>query len=227
MSDKKTAVVVGATGNVGSATVAALKKAGYTIDQTWIGADRPDATLASSYTTLPPRIDVAVYAAGTNIVKPVQELTEKDWDEVMGVNVRGAFLLAQAAFEGLKAAKGTFITIGSINSVYPYPNRALYCTSKAALEGLTTQLADEWGEHGISTHCIRLGPLTELMKATRAAGVNPAILDAIKKRMPAHKLIPPQAVADYIVYLSEGGAPWVTGAVIDFDAGYTKHIYPL
>lgn len=230
-SGKKTAVVIGATGNLGLAIVSALKKAGYEVDKTWTGAGHPDATKASSYKNLPSRIDLAVYAAGTNTVKPVHELTEKEFDTVMDVNMRGAFLFARAAFAGLKAARGTFVTISSINSVFPYPNRAAYCTSKAALEGLTRQLAVEWGEHGVSTHSIRLGPLDKLMKATTANATNPAalegILTAIKRRMPHHELIPPEAVADYVVYLSEGGAQWVTGAVIDFDAGYTLNIYPL
>jgi NAD(P)-dependent dehydrogenase (short-subunit alcohol dehydrogenase family) len=184
-----------------------------------------------SYKNLPPRIDLAVYAAGTNVVKPVHELTEAEFDTVMNVNLRGAFLLARAAFNGLKAARGTLVTISSINSVFPYPNRAAYCTSKAALEGLTSQLAIEWGEHGISTHCIRLGPLDKLMKATTANAANPAAFDAllnvIKKRMPGHELVPAEAVANYIVALGGGIAPWVTGAVIDFDAGYTRNIYPL
>ncbi|OGG64986.1 hypothetical protein A3C94_01690 [Candidatus Kaiserbacteria bacterium RIFCSPHIGHO2_02_FULL_55_17] len=231
MNSKKTAVVVGATGNLGSAIVSALQKAGYEVDPTWTGANHPDATLASSYKNLPSRIDLAVYAAGDNVVKPIQELSEEEFDHVMSVNMRGAFLLARATFAGLKAAKGTFVTISSINSVFPYPNRAAYCTSKAALEGLTRQLAVEWGEHGISTHCIRLGPLNKLMKATTKNAKDPAalegILAAIKKRMPAHELIPSEAVAEYIVHLAAGGARWVTGQVTDFDAGYTRNIYPL
>jgi NAD(P)-dependent dehydrogenase (short-subunit alcohol dehydrogenase family) len=225
MNIKKTAVVIGATGNLGSAIVEALEKAGYEIGKSWTGVDHPDATLAASYENLPPRIDMAVYAAGTNVVKPVHELSEEEWDEVMSVNVRGAFLFARAAFTGLKAARGVFVTISSINAVFPYPNRAAYSTSKAAIEGLTRQLAVEWGEYGISTHAIRLGPLNKLMKATRVNQA--AIFEAVKKRMPQHELIPPAAVANYIVALGAGGAPWVTGTVIDFDAGFSLNIYPL
>lgn len=224
MSTKKTAVVIGATGNLGSAIVTGLERAGYKIDQIWTSVNHPDATRASSYANLPPCIDMAVYAAGINLVKPVHELTEQEWDEVMNINVRGAFLFARAAFIGLKAARGTFVTISSMNAVFPYPNRAAYCTSKAALEGLTRQLSVEWGEYGISTHSIRLGPLNKLMKTTKA---NPVIFEAIKKRLPQHELIPPKAVADYIVGLGAGGATWVTGSVIDFDAGFTLNIYPL
>lgn len=220
----KSAVVIGATGNLGSAIVAALRKAGYGLDETWTGADHPDATLASSYTNLPPRIDLAVYAAGINLVKPVHELTEEEWDAVMNVNLRGAFLFARAAFAGLKAARGTLITISSMNAVFPYPNRAAYCSSKAALEGLTRQLAIEWGEYGVSALAMRLGQLNKLMQTTHE---DAALLEAIKKRVPQHELIPPEAVADYIVALGSGIAPWVTGSVIDFDAGFTKNIYPL
>ena len=62
------------------------------------------------------------------------------------------------------------------------------------------------------------------MKTTKA---NPVILEAIKKRLPQHKLIPPEAVADYIVALGVGVPLWTTGSVIDCDAGYTINIYPM
>jgi 3-oxoacyl-[acyl-carrier protein] reductase len=224
LKNKKVAVVIGATGNLGIAIVAALKKEGYEIDEIWNDADHPDATVASSYTKLPSRIDMAVYAAGINLVKPVQEVTEQEWEAVMDVNLRGAFLFARAAYEGLKAAKGTFVTISSMNSLHPYPNRIAYATSKAAIEGLTRELAVEWGQYGISTHSIRLGPLNKLMKTTKA---NPVILEATKKRVLHHELIPPEAVADYIVMLGDGKAKWVSGSVIDFDAGFTINAYPL
>jgi NAD(P)-dependent dehydrogenase (short-subunit alcohol dehydrogenase family) len=231
MGTKKVAVVIGATGNLGSAIVATLENAGYEVDQLWVSKDHPDASSAKSYMKLPSRIDLAIYAAGINVVKPVHELAESEFDKVMNVNVRGAFLFAKAAFSGLKLSKGVFVTISSINSVFPYPNRIAYCTSKAALEGLTTQLAVEWGEYGISTHCIRLGPLERLMKSTVANASNPSalegILEAVRKRMPQHALIPAEAVANYILTLGNGSAQWVTGAVINFDGGYTRNIYPL
>ncbi|MEK7095133.1 MAG: SDR family oxidoreductase, partial [Patescibacteria group bacterium] len=97
-------------------------------------------------------------------------------------------------------------------------------TSKAGLEVLTRQLAVEWGQYGISTHAIRLGPLNKLMKSTKA---NPLILEATKKRLPQHELIPPEAVAKYIVMLGDSVAQWVTGAVVDFEAGFTLNAYPL
>jgi NAD(P)-dependent dehydrogenase (short-subunit alcohol dehydrogenase family) len=225
MKEKKTAVVVGATGNLGSAIAHALKEADYELDQTWVGAGRPDVRLASSYANLPKKIDVAVYAAGTNVVRSVHELTEKEWDQVLDVNLRGAFLFAKAAFPALKAAgKATFVAISSINSTFPYPDRAAYCASKAGLEGLVRELGVEWAPHGIAAQAIRLGHLNKLMKSTKT---NPAMLDAVKKKLPGHTLIPPEAVARYILWLVGGDAPWVTGSVIDFDAGYSTNLWPL
>jgi len=224
MTTQKTAVIIGATGNVGGGIAAALREKGYTIDPTWTSEAHPDAAEASSYRTLPPRIDVAVYAAGMNLVKPAHEVTDEEWDRVMRVNVTGAFYFARAAFEGLKATRGTFIAISSMNARTPYPNRVAYATSKAAIEGLTRELAVEWGEYGISTHCIRLGPMNKLMKTTK---VNPIMLEATKKRLPQHELIPAEAVGAYVAALALGISPWVTGAVIDFDAGFPLNAYPL
>lgn len=223
---RKVAVVVGATGNLGGAIVEALRKAGYAIDETWTGSDRPDATKAPSYENLPSRIDMAVYAAGTSVVKPMHELTEQEWNEVMDVNVNGAFLFARAAYGALKKTKGTFVAISSMNSMHPYPKRAPYTASKSALEGLVRQLAVEWGDDGISTHAIRLGPLDKLMKAVKPFA-NPAMLEATRKRLPQHELIPAEAVASYVVWLGAGNAKWVTGAAIDFDAGFSLNAYPL
>ena len=73
--NKKVAVVIGATGNLGLAIVEALKKAGYEVDKTWTSANHPDARLPASYSNIPSHIDMAVYAAGINLVKPVQEIS--------------------------------------------------------------------------------------------------------------------------------------------------------
>lgn len=223
-SQKKVAVVIGATGNLGTAIVEALTKAGYEVDKTWTGEKRPDASLAASYKNLPKRIDMAVYVAGINLVKPVQEITEEEWDKVMGVNLKGAFFFAQGAFEGLKAARGTLVTISSMNARYPYPNRSAYTTSKAGIEGLTRELAIEWGQYGISTHSIRLGPLTKLMKTTTT---NAIALEAARKRMLQQTLIPPEAIGEYIVDIGKGTAKWITGSVVDFEGGFTLNAYPL
>ncbi len=224
MSDK-TAVVVGATGNLGSAICEVLRRRGFTLDEQWLSADRPDAAKAASYAGLPKKIKAAIYVAGINIVSPVEELTEEQWDKVMNVNLKGAFFLAQGASAGLRAAApSTFVTISSIMATHPYPFRTAYATAKAGIEGLTRALAVEWGGKGVATHSIRLGHLAGLMKTTPP---NPKLLDAVKQATPAGRLIDPKDVAEYVGWLVDGGAQAVSGGVIDFDPAYTINRWPL
>jgi NAD(P)-dependent dehydrogenase (short-subunit alcohol dehydrogenase family) len=223
--EQKTAVIVGATGNLGKATCAALEAAGYHIDPVWRGPGRPDAALASSYESLPKKIHFAAYLAGVNVVEDTQNLSESDWVRVMATNLTGAFLFAKAAFPAMAAAgHSTFVGISSINTMHPYPRRAAYAASKAGLEGLIRELAVEWGAHGIATHCIRLGHLQEFMRTTAP---NPAFLAAVKAQTPSHELIPAEAVASYMAWLATGGARYISGSVIDFDPAYTLNRIPI
>lgn len=221
----KTAVVVGATGNIGKAVCKALSEAGYALDPVWTDSNHPDATKAESYSKLPKKIDTAVYLAGVNRVAKAEELTEQVWDEVMNVNLRGAFLFAKQAFPALKAAgRSCLITVSSIMVTHPYPGRLPYATAKAGLEGMMRALAVEWGQYGIATHALRLGHISGLMKTTVT---NPALLDAVKQHTPLHKLILPEEVASYIVWLAQGGCHSVSGSVVDFDPAYTINRWPL
>lgn len=225
MSEKKQAVIIGATGNLGRAVCDALTREGYAVDPLWQDEQHPDATKASSYDSLPDTIHVAAYLAGVNAVEDTQHLPEEVWDRVIDTNLKGAFLFAKAAYPKMVAAENAvFIGVSSINALHPYPKRAAYAASKAGLEGFIRELAVEWGGDGISTHGIRLGHLEGLMKSTKA---NPAMLDAVRERTPSHTLIPPEAVAEYIVWLASGGAKYTSGTIIDFDPAYTLNRWPL
>lgn len=225
MAQKKTAVVVGATGNLGQAICTALEAKGFHIDEVWRSENRPDCTKAESYNRLPAKIDAAIYVAGINRVTKAEELTEDTWDEVFNINLRGAFLFASKAFPAMKAAgKSCFVTISSIMVTHPYPGRLPYAASKAGLEAMTRSLAVEWGPHGIATHSLRLGHVTGLMKSTVA---NPKMLDAVREKVPGGKLIPPEDVASYITWLAEGGAHSMNGAVAEFDPAYAINRWPL
>ena len=85
-------------------------------------------------------------------------------------------------------------------------------------------LAVEWGEHGIATHGLRLGHISGLMKSTQT---NPALLDSVKAKSPLGKLISPEDVASYILWLAEGGCQVTSGNIIDFDPAYTINRWPV
>ena len=221
----KTAVVVGGTGLIGKAVCAALTEAGYTLDPVWLRADHPDAAKAESYASLPRKIDAAIYLAGINKVERMESLSESDWDSVINVNLKGAFLFFKAAFPALRASgRSSAIAISSIMATHPYPGRAPYATAKAGLEGLVRALAVEWGEYGIATHALRLGHMKGLMRTTVA---NPKLLESVARHSPLGHLISPEEVASYILWLAQGGCHSVSGSVIDFDPAYTINRWPL
>lgn len=221
----KTAVIVGATSNIGQAICQEFQHAGFELDSQWLDANRPDVRLADSYKHLPDKIDVAIYLAGVNHIAKAEELAEADWDRVLEVNLKGAFLFAKAAFPALKAAgASSFIVISSIMVTHPYPGRIAYAAAKAGLEAMTRTLAVEWGEHGIATHALRLGHTEGLMKSTVA---KPGLLDAVKEHSPLGKLISPQDIASYLLWLAQGGCHATSGSIIDFNPGYTINRWPL
>lgn len=216
---KRNAVVIGATGNLGSVIAKTLAEEGFSVDPIWLSPDHPNATDPTAYKNLPDEIHCAIYVPGINIVKNTTDLTLEEWNRVMAVNLTGAFLFAQAAYPKMVKAKGaTFAVISSIMGTHPYPRRLAYSTSKSGLEGFTRSLAVEWGKDKIATHCIRLGHLSTIMSSS---AMDPKLLDIVKSGTPSGELIEPKIVADYIVWLANGGSRSVSGSVIDFDAGYT------
>ena len=220
----KTAVVIGATGNLGKAVCDALADEGYELDPVWLSRDHPDASKANAYDNLPPKIHLAIYVAGINVIKDTASLSEEDWDRVMDVNLKGAFLFAKNAFEPMKAAgESCFVVISSIMVTHPYPKRLVYVVSKAGLEGLARALAVEWGMFNISTHAIRLGHLEGLMKTTPPSAIS---LEKVKNHVPSERINKPEDVASYILWLAGGGAKAVSGSVIDFDPAYTINRIP-
>ena len=223
--DKKIAVVIGATGNLGRAIVLELEKCGFWVDPLWLGEGRPDVTLHDAFKSLPPKIDAAIYLAGINAIFPAEDLEEVVWDKVFDINLKGAFRFAKAAYPSLtKVECSSFITISSIMVTHPYPGRLAYAASKAGLESMTRCLAVEWGKKGVSSHTLRLGHISGLMKSTVA---NPKILESVKSLTPSGNLIEPESVASYIGWLVNGGIKSVNGMVSDFEPGYTINRWPL
>lgn len=221
----KTAVVLGATGNLGKAVCKTLKQANFNLDPQWLDEKRPDVAKASSYSDLPKKIHAVIYLAGINRIKEPEKISESDWDEVMDVNLKGAFLCAQAAFPAMKAARNScFIVISSIMVTHPYPGRLAYAASKAGLEAITRSLAVEWGKYGIATHALRLGHLDGLMRTTVT---NHELLDTVKNVSPLQRLISTEEVANYILWLVQGGCHSISGSIIDFDPAYTINRWPL
>ena len=109
-------------------------------------------------------LDVLVNNAGINENLPLALLDEHDWDKVMDVNLKGAFMMARAALRlMIRNKKGVLLNIGSLAGARMLEAPVHYCASKAGLKGMTEALAKEVGRHGIRVICLAPGLLEDGM----------------------------------------------------------------
>ncbi len=102
------------------------------------------------------RLDLLVNNAGLFETAPLESIAPDSWNAMFETNTRGPFLVAQAAYESLKAVEGRIVNIGSLGGMHPWATHGHYCTSKAALHMLTQTMAKAWAPH-ISVNCIAPG----------------------------------------------------------------------
>lgn len=219
----KNAVIVGGTGGLGSAVVETLKHE-YKFDERWLSSSRPDVLDEHGYDHIDGPVDLAIYLAGINITKPVDEISASELNQIFSVNILGAFnFVRNLKSKMLGGSKPTFVFTSSIMVDHPYPNRTAYAATKAAVEGLSNALSVELGEYKISSVCLRLGHLTSLMKSTPP---NPHLLDGVRACAPQNNLVDSSRIGDVIRNIHEC-SDMFNGAVVDLDGGYTKNRWPL
>lgn len=161
------------------------------------------------------RIDVLVNNAGAGALGPIESLALADVDRVLDVNVRAAFLAAQAASRHMERG-ARIVSIGSCMAQHvPGPGGTLYAMSKAALIGLTKALARELGGRGITANLVHPGPIDTDM--------NPAdgpYADAQRAGTALGRYGSPQEVASLVAYLASDEAAYVTGTELSVDGGH-------
>jgi len=101
-------------------------------------------------------LDLLVNNAGAFETAKLEEITPEQWDAIFATNTRGPFLMAQAAYPHLKAARGRIVNIGSLGGVHPWPTHGHYCVSKAAMHMLSETMAKAWAPE-ISVNCVAPG----------------------------------------------------------------------
>ncbi|EFL23298.1 short-chain dehydrogenase/reductase family oxidoreductase [Streptomyces himastatinicus ATCC 53653] len=161
------------------------------------------------------RLDILVNNAGTGIMRPLEELTDADYDHVVAVNLRGVFAATQEALRHIGDG-GRIITIGSINADrVPFEGGSLYALTKAGVAGFTRALAREVGRRGITVNNVQPGPVDTDM--------NPADGPWAAAAMP-HLAVGRYGTADevagLVAHLAGPDAAYITGASLDVDGGY-------
>lgn len=167
------------------------------------------------------RIDILVNNAGTNIRRLPQDYEAAEWDEVLDVNLRGAFLCSQAVYQGMKTAGGgKIINIGSMTSIFGGAKLAAYGTSKGGIVQLTRSLAVAWAPDNIQVNAILPGWIdTELTRQARKelAGLEERVIN----RTPIGRWGEPDELAGVAIFLASRAADFVTGVALPVDGGFS------
>jgi 2-dehydro-3-deoxy-D-gluconate 5-dehydrogenase len=167
-----------------------------------------------------PQINILVNNAGIIRRDDAIKFCEKDWDDVMDINLKAVFFLSQAVAKHCMAnsAPGKIINVASMLSFQGGIRVPSYTASKSAILGITRLMANEWASHGINVNAIAPGYMaTNNTAALRADQVrNSAILD----RIPAARWGAPDDLAGAVVFLASRASNYVSGHTLAVDGGW-------
>ena len=163
------------------------------------------------------RLDILVNNAGVLRDNLLFKMSEDDWDTVMNVHLKGAFLCSRAAQKYMVQQKyGRIISLSS-TSALGNRGQSNYSTAKAGLQGLTRTLAIELGPFGITANAVAPGFIdTEMTRSTaRRQGLDPeAVIEQASKTIPVRRVGQPRDIANVIAFLASEDAGFLSGQVI-------------
>jgi len=170
------------------------------------------------------RLDVLVNNAGVIYRdRPVDALSEAEWDETFDVNVKGAFLMSRAALPALRASRGSIVNIASYVALVGFAGAAAYAASKAALVNLTRSMALDHATEGIRVNAVCPGSVdTDMIHAAWAARPDPeAARLAWAAKHPLGRIATADEVAAAVLFLASDDARFITGVALPVDGGIT------
>ena len=249
MDRPRTALVTGAGTGLGQAIAIALARAGYDLALTDIETGllnetlahpdiatrkvvtvaldlRSQDSIAAAFEAAQKgfgEIDVLGNNAGRTLVRPVVDVTPAEWDDVMTINLKGAFFLSQSFGRACIADRrpGAIVSMASTHGMTGIAGRAVYGISKAGLIQMTRMLAIEWAAQNIRVNAI--APTTVMTPSRQALLNDPKAKEAMLSRIPTGRFATPEEIGAAVVYLASPAAASVTGHTLTVDGGLTAY----
>lgn len=244
--DGKVAIAVGASRGLGKGMAVALAQAGATVVCVSRNIEAVKATcteieklgkkavpfaadvsqvaecerLANAVVKELGRIDILLNAAGVQARKPALEMTEQDWETVVGTQLKAVFFASQAVAKVMvkQGQGGKIINIASLTSQVAIPNVSIYAACKGGVVQLTKAFALEWAPYGIRVNAI--GPGYYKTEMTAVLWKDPATVQKLVDHIPLGRTGIPEDLAGTVVFLASKASDYITGQVIYVDGGW-------
>lgn len=168
-------------------------------------------------------LHILVNNAGIAVFGSVETTEPAAWERVMAVNATGTYLCSRAAIPALKKHRGTIVNFGSVAGLVGIPNMAAYCAAKAAVIGLTKQMAAEYSAQGVRINCVCPGTVADTNMGRQILGTDISA-EALQKRLmkyPVGRFGKPEEIAAAVLFLASDEASFVCGAAFSVDGGMT------
>ena len=236
--DGRRALVTGAGRGIGLAMAAALAEAGAAVTLVarsaaeieaaagemradWAMLDVTDLDAVAAFFADRPAHDILVNNAGTNRPKPMQDVSQADYDAVLDLNVKSAFFVAQGCVQRMLAEGkgGSLIHIGSQMGHVGGPNRSLYCASKWALEGMSKAFALDLATHGIRSNTI--APTFIETPMTKPFFEDAAFKAGVLAKIKLGRIGQVEDLMGAVVFLASDASALMTGTSLIVDGGWT------
>jgi NAD(P)-dependent dehydrogenase (short-subunit alcohol dehydrogenase family) len=177
-----------------------------------------DAALAATLTAFG-RVDALINNAGIFKAAAFLDITEADWDAVIDVNLKGAFLVGQAVARAMtKSGGGAIVNMSSVNGVMAIPNIASYNASKGGVNQLTRVMALALADHHIRVNAVGPGTIATELAKSAVLGSEEAKARIIS-RTPMKRLGEPSEIADVCAFLVSSASSYMTGEIVYVDGG--------
>ena len=233
-STQRVAVITGAAGGIGRATVQLFKQDGWYV----VGLDRLESSggdrhlradhavvedIDAAFEALKDlgRVDAVINNAATHIPNHVVDITPDEWDIVMATNGRAAYLVSRAAHPMMREHGGSVVNVASVHALATSQGVAAYAASKGALLALTRASALDLASDNIRVNAVLPGAVdTPMLLAGVSAVARQAAIQALSSRTPLHRIAQPEEIAQAILFLSDGNrASFITGQALVVDGG--------
>jgi NAD(P)-dependent dehydrogenase (short-subunit alcohol dehydrogenase family) len=161
-------------------------------------------------------LDHLVSNAGLLRLSPLAQMDVSDWDYIVNLHARAAWLLAKAAYPALRESRGSMVAVASMSGTFPHRGLGAYPVAKAALISLCQTLSQEWAGDGIRVNCVSPGPIFTPMNI---AYKDPEVVAARNRIIPLGRIGAAEEVAGTIAFLLGTDAGYITGENILVDGG--------